>query len=745
MKEELKIRPYARLLTMLGEQLIKNERIALVELIKNAYDADADWVKISFEDFGENFEIDSKSKIIIEDNGEGMTEDVIKKAWMNPATPNKYIKDGVRLTATKKRIIQGEKGIGRFSILKLGRSIKVYTKPLNSKEEYVIDYDLSRFDDDYLTEDGINKEIFIDDILIPVYTQKAKHFLERDVRINNKIFQKNLKGTRIEISDLKGTWSFTKLNDAYRDVLKLESIFTKLFGKKEQKKNQFQIGFEFNKEKYSIGDEFIEKLKNLLENNSVFQITNGVFDNKKNEYRFKLNGKNMVVNFDDPNIRGKKVCREHFEDIKTKEKRYPSCGSFKYNFFIFDFAPNAPAKYQLDRNDKDLLKKHRIYLYRDGIRVYPYGEPNDDWLQIDTLRGVYGAGQFFSNDQIVGWVEITKEGNKKLKDKTNREGLISFDEGEDDFIGAIQTILSYIRKHPYDIYRNNLQSKKSQEIFKTEQVQKDFDSLKKHFDKIQDKKSLSLISKTEKQYLAERRFLVQRAETTEELAGVGLSVETASHDIMSFMGKALNTLDELIRDSLNDDIDNNILQEELHKLKGMLSFIEAQLKDIQLLFRSSKQRRKQIRVNDMLDKVIRIYRKQLRKDKINIEIIKAGSPLVAKSTEAVLLQLFLNLLDNSIFWLGQISISNKKILVTLDGKNGKLIFSDNGPGVNPDDKPYIFEPFFSGKGEEGRGLGLYIAKQLLERIDYSINLADLKKDKILSGANFVVDFVLGDD
>lgn len=745
MREKLPIRPYARLLTMLGEQLIKNERIALVELIKNAYDADADWVKISFEDFGKNFEINRKSRIVIEDNGEGMSEDVIKNAWMNPATPNKYIKDGVRVTTRKTRIIQGEKGIGRFSILKLGRSIKIYSKPLKSKEEYVIDYDLSRFDDDYLSENGKTKEIFLEDISIPVYSQTPKYIVDRAVRINNKIYKNNSQGTRIEISNLKGTWSFNKLNNVYKDVSKLESIFTKLFGKKEQKKNQFQIGFEFNKEKYSVGDDFTEKLKNLLENNSIFQITKGIFDNNKNEIRFHLNGENKVINFDDPNIRGKKVCREHFEDGETKKKRYPSCGSFKFNFFIFDFASNAPAKYKLDRNEKELLKSHRIYLYRDGIRVYPYGEPNDDWLQIDTLRGVFGAGQFFSNDQIVGWVEITKEENKKLKDKTNREGLISVDEGESDFIGVIQTILSYIRKHPYDIYRNNLQDKKTQEIFKTEQIQRDFDSLKKHFDNIQDKKSLSLISKTEKQYLAERRFLVQRAETTEELAGVGLSVETASHDLMSFMSKALNTLDELISDSLNDDIDNNILQEELQKLKGMLSFIEAQLKDIQLLFRSSKQRRKQIRVKDMLDKVIRIYKKQLKKEKINIEIIKIGSPLVAKSTEAVLLQLFLNLLDNSIFWLGKISISNKQIAITLNGRNGRLIFSDNGPGVNPDDKPYIFEPFFSGKGEEGRGLGLYIAKQLLEKIDYSINLADLKNDKILSGANFVVDFVLGDN
>ena len=77
MSESLKIRPYARLLTMLGNQLIKDERIALIELIKNSYDADANWVKVTFENFGEKYEVLSNSKIIIQDNGDGMTKDVL--------------------------------------------------------------------------------------------------------------------------------------------------------------------------------------------------------------------------------------------------------------------------------------------------------------------------------------------------------------------------------------------------------------------------------------------------------------------------------------------------------------------------------------------------------------------------------------------------------------------------------------------------------------------------------------------
>ena len=167
-----KIRPYARLLTMLGEQLIKNEQIALAELIKNAYDADADWVKVSFVNFGEKMVLSDSSKIIIEDNGCGMSLGTIEKSWMNPATPNKKAEKGEeKRTLVKNRVIQGEKGIGRFAILKLGRKITITTRPQNSNEEYVIDYDLSNYDDDFLSINGQEKELFIDDISINVYPQ----------------------------------------------------------------------------------------------------------------------------------------------------------------------------------------------------------------------------------------------------------------------------------------------------------------------------------------------------------------------------------------------------------------------------------------------------------------------------------------------------------------------------------------------------------------------------------------------
>ena len=169
MKDAHKIRPYARLLTMLGDQLIKNETIALIELIKNCYDADATVVKVTFEGFeedGEKYTITNNSKIIIEDNGCGMDEDTILKHFLNPATPEKKYRKTDRERTLLGRIMQGEKGIGRFASLKLGKKITVITKTEESAKEYVVTLDLSPYDEDFTNE--LKKPLFLDELATSV-------------------------------------------------------------------------------------------------------------------------------------------------------------------------------------------------------------------------------------------------------------------------------------------------------------------------------------------------------------------------------------------------------------------------------------------------------------------------------------------------------------------------------------------------------------------------------------------------
>lgn len=736
-----KIRPYARILTMLGEQLIKNERIALIELIKNAYDADASWVKISFCNFGDGYAVKADSKIIIEDSGHGMTEEIIEKHWLNPATPEKLLRKKKRDTTESGRVIQGEKGIGRFAILKLGRTFSVVTRASGEETESVLEYDFSNYDDDFLFEGKQHKEIFLDDLRVSLTNRSPQIILGRKMLLGTKKIMRPKCGTRIEICNLKGSWSRAKVEKVYQDVSRLESIFEKMQGISNSNSRHFDVLFYKDQEHERFQDDYLEKLGRLLSDRPVLKIENGRFDDESNSFSFVLNGKIQTLKLSNPRLTGLNVFRVKYGDAGKKLlERSLECGPFEFAFYVFDFSKKAPIRYKLDPQDKSIIRAHRIYLYRDGIRVYPYGEVEDDWLQIDMYRGTIGAGHFLSNDQVVGYVSITQKDNPRLRDKTNREGLIEEGNATDDFITLIQSFLTYIRKGPYARYRLNLESKKSHDIFTTELVQHEFNRLEEAVSG--NKKAEVIVKRAAKEYQIERQYLLKRAETTEELAGVGLSVETASHDIMAFMDKAFTNIDGLIKDSMSsDEIDKDILLKEMQAIRGALSFVQAQLKDMQLLFKSSKQRRKVIRVKDLIEKVERIYKRLFEKESIELTINTEGSPLIAKTTDAVLLQLFLNLFDNAIYWLRQVSRKDKHITIVLDGNKGQMIFADNGPGVSKEDMPYIFEPFYSGKGEEGRGLGLYIARQLLERNEYSIDLAELKSERVLSGANFVVNFV----
>ena len=743
MSEQLTIRPYARLLTMLGDQLIKNEQIAVTELMKNSYDADADWVKVSFENFGKDYKIQDDSRIVIEDNGRGMTHDVITNAWMNPATPNKFTKDVNEQRTPCGRVIQGEKGIGRFAMLKLGKTIEMVTRPEGKNVEYKLVFDFNKYDDDFLTEDEKKKEIFLDDLGFELEEAAPNVFVSRDITFGNRTFSGsvNAKGTRIVISNLRGAWSekkFKSLSDSFER-------FGGMFGSQGQESSEdtkakgFTIGLFHNGE-YLLNERRAESLASLTEQKAVLSVENGIYDNERQELRFTLNGLPRTLDLDDPEVKGLRVFRDRFLLQDKKNYREVSdFGPFAFEFYIFDFMAKDESRYFLNNEQKDLVKEHRVYLLRDGIRVQPYGEPTDDWLMIDMDRGTISASSNFSNDQIVGRVNITKANNTHLKDKTNREGLIDDGYFTQDFICVIKTLLAYLRKTAYRHYQESQKKKDSIEKQRKDAVKKAIETLAEQFSN--NKTASTLITQLKSSYENEKRYLLERAERTESLAAVGLSVETTSHDIMLMMNRGLDALSKLMKDSMSDNFDPSVLSGELQKLYGIFSYVGNQLQDMQQLFVSAKQRRKRIRIKDLLDKVIRLYSNIMNRNGIEVKVDIMGSPLVAVCTDADLLQLLINLFDNSVYWLTVTGKPKKNILVTLDGNAQQMLFSDDGCGILEDDAPYIFDAFYSGKGEEGKGLGLYISKKAMERNDYTIRMAEFSDEKKLSGANFVIPFV----
>lgn len=736
----LKPRAYARLLTMLGDQLIKNEKIALIELIKNSYDADATWVQIRFKNFiiekDENTLVKSKKSCIeIEDDGIGMSFKTIETVWLNPATPNKYIQkqDGNNLTK-KKRIIQGEKGIGRFAVYKLGTTIELTTKSVDKNEnEILLINDLSSFDDELIQDN--TKQItpkYLDQIEY-LYEKRPKpvEITEKKILIKGNLEQRAAHGTIIRISNLRGEWSFEKIESILSDISKLNNPVT------VKAKDTFVCEILVNNQSQFNDDKDNKDELIILQAKAPVKITAGLFDGN-NKISYILNGSAIELNLE--RLLEIKEFRNRFCATDRRSlKRLPDCGPFTFQFHIYDLTNHAPIKYKLLKDEKDIIKNNRIYLYRDGLRVFPYGDKVDDWLEVDTLRGTGRAGDYLSNDQTVGIIGISAEKNPYLKDKTNREGLLEIGNAFEDFKSIIQGILGLLLNE-FKKYKFGLEAKNKIALVKESITQKQFESFRKYLEEKKDLKGVKAFDIIIKNYVNEKKYLQNRAEITEDLAAVGISVEAASHDLMMMMQRASSTLGLVIELTESKNYDPKVLNANLKKLHSQIEFIESQIEGIQPIFRSSKRQNKDLKITSVITDVKRYYEGVIEENNIAFLVEEVGKNFTVNCTEAVLLQTFINLLDNSVYWLKTVDTPNKLISIKIDKEKSQVIFADNGPGIITDDLPYIFEPFYSTKGMQGRGLGLYIATQLLGRHDFEITYITEKKNRILSGANFLIDF-----
>lgn len=738
MDKVLRIRPYARLITMLGDQLIKNERIALVELIKNAYDADAEWVKVSFLNFNDDFTVKRDSKIVIEDDGNGMDEQIIEKHWLNPATPEKKKRKKIKETTDKGRILQGEKGIGRFAIFKLGKKISICTRRQKWNEtegkfieqgenvENIVEYDFSAYDEDFLEKNGEETELYIDDLQVTFRQRTPQTIVDKEMELGGIVRKRKPYGTIIEITDLKTNWTENRVNQIQKDIGKLQPIFS------EEQNIDFGVWIYKDLEVHRSNELYKETLLNCLNNKAVLKITNGFYNEKGKKFSFVLNGKQKELCFDE--LVGIEVFKKYFRDSNYATE----CGDFQFQFYIFDFKAKD-TKYILDDEENKIVKEHRIYLYRDQVRVLPYGDPDDDWLRIDMLRGTQSAGMFLSNDQVVGCVDISQKKNPLLKDKTNREGLIDEGRALEDFINLLQVLLRYFRKILFAQYLIDKDKRVEINALKEGTPLAIIETVKEKtaMDQEMQKRLISF----EKSYKYEKAVYADRIRKTENLAAVGLSVETASHDVMIVLKKSIAQINQIISDlRLEGEVDKKRLLDQMYSLENSMTLVNTQMKDIRLLFPAAKTKAKDISVLEVLEIVNRLYTRAFQQNGICVSQTVLNGDMIIRATEAVLLQVFINLYDNALYWLKTVPC-DRKINISINAEEKVIIFSDNGPGIKAESIPYVFEAFYSEKGEDGRGLGLYIAQQLLNRYNYVIDVVKNENDKVLSGANFCIKYV----
>lgn len=726
MTEQIPFRPHARLLTMLGEQLIKSDQIALVEIVKNSYDADATHIWVDFRGFGPGFETTRDSAIVVTDNGSGMTEATLRDAWMSPATPAKLNRKRQEPSTKRGRALQGEKGIGRFAVFKLGSVVSLSTRFEDSEVESTLDLDISSLDDDGSQDaSGTQKpEPYLEDIKAVLGSQVPSTFVADPP---------GLHGTRVEIQRVRSSWSQSKVEAAFADLERLQPLMWH-GSETPDVTNDFEVRFFRDGVDLNLHDGRSDHFQAILDR-AVLQVANGRVDVSGRSISFDLNGRHVDLGLDDPEIRALRPFRDRFLKDGAASRPDFDCGPFTFEFYVFDFGNNAPAENQLDRTDKGLLREHRIYLYRDGVRVYPYGDPDDDWLQIDVIRGTQSARSMFSNDQTVGYVSISQNENPRLRDKTNREGLLEFGAATGDFIALIQTVLAYLRSKPYEQYAAANRRAREQKRPPSQVVDDEFKRLRSLG--LGDRAEKS-VEKLQSSVTAEREVAQRQIARTQDLAGVGLSVEAASHDLIAASAEALRVSRLVVAELKQLGLTNEYVFTLTSSLVQRLEFVDSRFQDVQGLFVSTRQKKGVVDVLQQARKVRSMYAAMHKAKDIRFEIDDSAN-FKAKTTEAAVLQALINLVDNATFWL-LASIQDTRIIRVFRVGEDTIVVSDNGPGVSAVDEPFIFEAFYSGKGDAGKGLGLYIARDVAARNGFSVDLERVNDERTLGGATFVLRF-----
>ena len=655
---KIPFRPRARLLLLLGDQLIRDAKIAVFELVKNAYDADAAKAKVTMS----NITDPRNGLIAVEDSGTGMDYETVTNVWLEPGTDFRAGQRGIgERTSKYKRLPLGEKGVGRFAAHKLGTHIKLVTRKRDNPE-VVVDIDW-------------------DDFIAPRYLN--------DVPVNIKerepeLFTGRKSGTRIEITKLRDAWDRGMVRDLARAVTSICSPF----------KSEGEFSVELQLADHADWLEKLLTVQGALEY-SLFRAHCAILADPENGGLVQLSYEYSFVPFRAMDkVDGRQENKEKMNlpaDVQNHlaENRV---GPIHIDLFIFDLQPSILSLGVTDKKGlREFLRNNGgIRVYRSGIRVYDYGEPGNDWQNLGGER-VNIPSKRISNNLVIGAVAIDVAASADLVEKTNREGFVdnvayrAFWKAVDFTVTQIEAERNKDKKRIRDAY-NSAKMK--------EPVLEDLSELRDLVEKRNLTSELGpYLNRIEADFtLIRDRFLTS--------ASAGLSLSVVIHEVE----KGIDALTIAVKEDRASPRVRELAKHLADLVEGFATLIR----------RSGISTEK---ASSLISQAM--FNTELRLRNHHIQLISnlKQSDFEAKCSRRLVISTIMNLLDNSIWWLdnkwGE-QKERKKIYIGMSAglPGGKaIIIADNGPGFT-DPPEYLIEPFISRK-PDGMGLGLHLADQVM--------------------------------
>ena len=681
MKEEtVKFKVSARVAELLGEQSVSDVIVAVTELVKNGYDADANHVKVSFQLNDEN-----NLQLIIEDNGHGMTYDDLTQKWMVIGTDDKIIK---KFSYSGRRKV-GEKGIGRFAVQRLGENLEMILKPKNTEDEFHLKIDWNDYKKPNINFDDVENKL-----------TRTKRENQTDI------------GTTLIISNLRDNWNQIEIEILAR---KLRSIIPPFW-------DESNFSIFINAPHLNIHE---KKLNSSLFEHAAYELQCD-FDNSTNNLNYKIL------------LSGEKRDKKSV-DVSELKLESLSCGSVKFTLYYFPLGSSGKDKklspYVLKDNllKEQLRAYHGIKIFRDGFMIKPYGEAGNDWLGLNQ-QIVERRDKGLSNNTVIGIIEIGRDSNDGLIDTTTREGLIKNDAFY-DLIHLIKACIQILINQRSKDYKEEIP-----ELYANPAMQKVERAAKRIVKNANSKEKLiveNALQEFKQSALEIEEKIISIISMYRGLASLGISVAAIAHEIGESIGAILQrtnfvmkTLEERpLTFTENKQVAANNWNDIL-KIREFISFAA--------VFTSAKERKKSfVNPYETIQIVLSAYRSLFRDQLIEVQVDADDDQKGIYGYKVDFEALLINLVTNAIESMKK-QTGSKKIKITCKSEKGKtmLRFSDSGQGIPAQNREMIFEPFWTNK-KEGTGLGLTIIKEITEEYDGNVTVTSSELDE---GATFLFYF-----
>lgn len=750
----------ARTVLQLGAELISSDGVAFYELIKNAIDAgspqvdvriikilpfniegilghqprDQKLVKVleladasapgagalleklasatSDKDFDRYLE--DANYIEFSDSGTGMSIDELTDVYLTIGTTNRLQQRiGARGSEDDRRPILGEKGLGRLSAMRLGWKLEVRTSTSSDTHWNCLSIDWRDFDR--------ADDIGIESITL---TPRVGEIKERP----------SSSGTHLKISALLGDWSRSAIEHiAAEELSKLADPF---------EPTQYPVIVRYNRDVIPV-----PSLDRLL-----FEVAHATVTAE-----FRVDPEPSLTGSVDYRLRGESLDIElgaeevlaaaNLNSLETLKR----LGPFSVELYWFNRQLLSAIPGLLGRQEVIRLQQRwagGLMLYRDGFRVFPYGSPDDDWLDLDR-KALASTGYKVNRRQIIGRVSISSDQNPALVDQTNREGLRQSPEKQ-----ALVLLLKHLLEGQFRAFLNAVDKKSALELSTIErkvgheraEINRTLGQIKKKYPQVQP--LLANIALSVRRLTGVMRDVRELTSSLEEqrrqlvhLAGVGLMVEIVAHELGRATQHALRAIPRLSKGGAQGGASVLVLEQQLKTLEKRLRILDP-------LASTARQVKEQFDLIGWTKEILDTHADQFARHQIVLSLSvvpRPGERWPVKAVRGMVVQILENLVSNSVYWLSRRTAVEGAafkpvITVVLDKANQQIRFSDNGPGIRKNNSQRIFEPFVTTRpAGEGKGLGLYVARELAayHGWDLTISNASDRPDGRLS--TFIID------